>query len=189
LLGHDHTPTVARSQRNAPAFPDVGTDYGVKVLEEECRQLTAAREPGRNKALFDAARRMGDLVLGGQLDRDYAWECLAEAAAQTGLDQYEIRSTLKRVLGTLRYSKPRAPKDRPLTPRRKLHPSGVPEEALRAFLGAGDFVATWELAKLLARLDPRDAQLDVLAAWDYVSTVASIPAAILLASAIRRGAG
>lgn len=67
--------------------------YGQKALESECVLVAKAAEGGRNNTLNAAAFAIGQLVAGGEIDHDYAFGKLLEAAIAAGLSDVEAKRT------------------------------------------------------------------------------------------------
>jgi hypothetical protein len=76
----------------------VGSPYGRKALEGECRQVAGAREGARNSTLNEAAFRIGQLVAGGELEGAASRVALREAAAACGLPEREAAAVVERAL-------------------------------------------------------------------------------------------
>jgi hypothetical protein len=77
----------------------LGGGYGPAALQSECARLRATPpggpgRPGRNRALYLAAFRLGRLAATGILDREEIIGALAEAARQVGLGERETRATI-----------------------------------------------------------------------------------------------
>lgn len=71
------------------------TAYAQAALASEVDRLTAAVEGERNMTLFKAAANLYELVNGGALDKGDVDGALAYAARSVGLDDVEIRQTLR----------------------------------------------------------------------------------------------
>lgn len=67
--------------------------YGEKALESECAKVADAAAGGRNNTLNSAAFSIGQLVAGGEIDHDYAFGKLLEAAITAGLSDAEAERT------------------------------------------------------------------------------------------------
>lgn len=85
------------------------TRYGPSVLESELTKLRDTPEGGRNDQLNRSAFVAGQLVAGGQIDAQEAWENLHEAALSKGLPPDEIERTLASGWGA-GSAQPRGPK-------------------------------------------------------------------------------
>lgn len=83
--------------RKAIASGDV-TGYVGKALEDEAQAVAQALEGTRNDTLNRAGWNLGTLVGARLLDREVAYETLAQAGQVCGLDDREIRQTLGRSL-------------------------------------------------------------------------------------------
>ncbi|MFI1095135.1 bifunctional DNA primase/polymerase [Streptomyces sp. NPDC020917] len=78
------------------------------AFERELATVAAATEGGREKALFEAARKMGRFVAWGDLDRTEVEQAFQGAAESTGLPSYQCRSTLSSALNwSIAHCKPR----------------------------------------------------------------------------------
>lgn len=71
-----------------------GTAYGLAALEREIGRLLTIREGGRNDALNRASFSLAQLVAGGELSQDRAFEDLPLAAERMGLAPDEIMATI-----------------------------------------------------------------------------------------------
>ena len=69
------------------------TEYGWAALIGEYRALVLARE--RNTSLYTSARKLGQLVAGGELPEAVVSEILLEAGELLGLGANEIRGTIR----------------------------------------------------------------------------------------------
>jgi hypothetical protein len=76
-----------------------GTLYAQAALEREAAAVAGAVPGGRNRQLNESAFAVGQLVGAGVLARESVEETLAAAARSAGLDESEIRSTLRSGLG------------------------------------------------------------------------------------------
>jgi Bifunctional DNA primase/polymerase, N-terminal len=77
----------------------VGRGYGAGALASECARLVAVApggrgRPGRNRALYLAALRLGRLVPGGWLDPAEITAALGDIARSIGLSEQEIGPTI-----------------------------------------------------------------------------------------------
>src|SRR6266542_3595802 len=77
----------------------VGGGYGGAALASECARLAAVAPggpglPGRNRALYMAALRLGRLAAAGWLDPGEVTTALADVARQVGLSEREIGPTI-----------------------------------------------------------------------------------------------
>jgi len=84
--------------------------YGQEALTKECALVANAPNGQRNNTLNASAFNIGQLVAGGELDHDYAWGQLIEAAGKAGLSNGEAEQTtasgLDAGMGHPRSSKP-----------------------------------------------------------------------------------
>jgi len=69
--------------------------YVAKAVTEECEAVASTTKGGRNKALFLAACRLGELVGGGYLPEEVAWRMLEAVGEKCGLPPREVRATTK----------------------------------------------------------------------------------------------
>lgn len=67
--------------------------YGQEALIKECEQVATAGDGARNNTLNASAFSLGQLVAGGELDHDYAFDELMKAAIQVGLSEAEAQRT------------------------------------------------------------------------------------------------
>jgi len=74
---------------------DEGSAYGVAALTSELQILSETLEGGRNAQLNKAAYSLGQLVAGGELDRDFVEQELLAVALDIGLTEGESVSTIK----------------------------------------------------------------------------------------------
>lgn len=94
-------PTKAKTHdEREPVEPVVApegsaTPYAEKILDYACRELASTPEGQRNDVLNAKAWKLGRLIGGGQIDETLAVEALTDAARMSGLDDAEIRSTMK----------------------------------------------------------------------------------------------
>lgn len=72
--------------------------YVGRACEAEAEMVATAGEGTRNDTLNRAGWNLGQLVGAGVLDREHAWQLLADAARSSGLDEREINQTLGRAL-------------------------------------------------------------------------------------------
>jgi len=72
-----------------------GSAYAKAALKYELRTLASAPEGGRNEALNKAAFALGQFVPGGHLDRATVEAELAHVADLIGLDEAEIKGTIR----------------------------------------------------------------------------------------------
>lgn len=75
--------------------PKISTRYGDTALSRECEIVARAPEGERNRTLYTAALKVGSLVRSGDIPESYAVHSLTTAAKQAGLDDHEIRQTIK----------------------------------------------------------------------------------------------
>lgn len=78
-----------------PLDPERASRYAIKALTSECENVAAAPEGERNHTLNRAAFSISQLVAGGYLPHEDAWQALHTAARQAGLPDWEIDGTLK----------------------------------------------------------------------------------------------
>ena len=79
--------------KRAQASGSSSTGYGRAALEAEAGRVALAPEGKRNHTLNESAFRLGQLVAGGQLDREEAEAALVQAAIRAGLSESEARGT------------------------------------------------------------------------------------------------
>jgi putative DNA primase/helicase len=85
-----------RTRTKAPAtLPSGDTAYGLKALTDECSEMEATSEGGRNHKLNEVAFRLGQLVGGNELSRSTVERELSLAAAHTDLSDREIEKTMQ----------------------------------------------------------------------------------------------
>jgi hypothetical protein len=77
----------------------VGGGYGAAALAAECARLAAVGpggrgRPGRNRALYMAALRLGRLAAAGYLDPAELTAALGDVARSIGLSEREIGATI-----------------------------------------------------------------------------------------------
>jgi hypothetical protein len=82
-----------------PLTPQPGSAYALTALAREVDAVRAAVEGTRNDQLNRSAFNVGQLVAGGDLDRRQAWDALADAARDVGLEAREIDATLRSGFG------------------------------------------------------------------------------------------
>lgn len=82
-------------------FPDGGTPYGLRALDNEALRVARTPEGARNSTLWAAGCRIGELVSGGELVPAHAAKNLQDAALQSGLLDTEIHNVLFRPEGAL----------------------------------------------------------------------------------------
>jgi Bifunctional DNA primase/polymerase, N-terminal len=92
-------PARPGTPRPAVGRPAVGGGYGAAALASECARLAATSpggrgRPGRNRALYMAALRLGRLVPGGWLEEAEISAALADVARSIGLTGREIGPTI-----------------------------------------------------------------------------------------------
>lgn len=75
--------------------PGRASRYAARALQSEVDQLARARAGTRNDTLNRAGYSLAQLVAGGHLDRDTVRQALTEAGRASGLDDNEIRQTLR----------------------------------------------------------------------------------------------
>lgn len=78
--------------------PDINTRYGLAGLAEEERRVQGAVKGERNDTLNRAAYSIGQLIAGGELERDLATARLESAAIDIGLTKSEARQTIASAL-------------------------------------------------------------------------------------------
>jgi len=71
------------------------TRYARTALTTECKQVREATEGTRNATLNTAAFNMGQLIGGDDIDRESVENELTQAALAAGLDESEVRSTIR----------------------------------------------------------------------------------------------
>jgi len=103
--------------------------YGMQALENECQAIAAAPQGTRNDLLNKACFSIGQLVAGGVIDHNIAFNSLTQAAQQSGLPTDEIAKTLASGL--------KAGKDKPRT---------APEAQGGIWQGIADSI-TWDKPK------------------------------------------
>jgi hypothetical protein len=138
---------------------DGSSPYGTRALSNEIDNLTRTPDGNRNATLYSAARSLGQLVAGGELDEIETVEELTRAALGIGLDPAETRTTIRSGMIAGKRRPRSAPEDRPLTPAPA--PFRLPEELDIALRLRPGFGFEWETAKALALLPPELARQDV----------------------------
>lgn len=89
------TPTTEPTARPTVTPPSgAGTPYGLTALAEEAHRVATAAEGTRNDTLNRAAFSIVQLVAGGELNEQHAYDTLKAAARAVGLDNGEIDGTL-----------------------------------------------------------------------------------------------
>ena len=73
----------------------------------------------------------------------------------------------------------------PRRPRAKAKPYPVPRSIAQTLVESSEFAVTFEVAKSLAKLEPRQARSEVVASWGYLADCADIPALLEIVSLIR----
>ncbi|SNS03190.1 Protein of unknown function [Humidesulfovibrio mexicanus] len=86
--------TAAQAAKTAPLTAGGTTPYGRKALEAEAAIVMNTAQGGRNQALNESAFALGQLVAGGELDRQKAEATLLDAALAVGLTEIEARKTI-----------------------------------------------------------------------------------------------
>ncbi|GFK93308.1 hypothetical protein NNJEOMEG_01139 [Fundidesulfovibrio magnetotacticus] len=121
--------------------------YGNRALADECAKVAATPEGSRNDTLNQSAYALGQLVGGGEVDRQKAADALLDAALQAGLPPDEALRTLQSGLA----AGERSP--------RQARQSHRAEELVKAAAGAGapsslekegSFIATLDLSRFEA---------------------------------------
>ena len=83
-----------RKKMSAAKRTATGTSgYGVAATKRECDAIRGASQ--RNNQLNQSAFAIGQLVAGGEIDRETAEESLFNAAVEAGLPEHEARQTLR----------------------------------------------------------------------------------------------
>ncbi|AER47639.1 DNA polymerase/primase [Mycobacterium phage DS6A] len=78
-----------------PPAPPAGADrYAAAALADECREVAATTEGGRNHRLNTAAFNLGSLIEAGALNRTQVEHALRDAARACGLTEAEIGPTI-----------------------------------------------------------------------------------------------
>jgi len=90
-----HLLTMPRKKDKALLQPFLSTPYGRKALIEESEKLATTAEGSRNDQLNRSAYSLGQLVAGGELDREHVESALRSAAINAGLSPEEIEGTLQ----------------------------------------------------------------------------------------------
>lgn len=78
---------------------ETGTRYGMRALENQVGKVRAAIDGTRNETLNSAAFGIAQLVGGGEIDENYAYDALLDAAAGCGLSDAEATATLDSAFG------------------------------------------------------------------------------------------
>jgi AAA domain len=91
---YEHGPAAAPGTP-AMAGPGGTTPYGRTALDGELVKLGATPEGARNDQLNTSGFRIGQLVAGGYLDAETAWNELQAKAREIGLDASEVFKTLR----------------------------------------------------------------------------------------------
>lgn len=95
------------------------TAYARAALDAEVGKLRSATEGTRNDQLNTSAFSLGQLVAGGELSEIEVWDALYGAAISAGLEDAEVRATLRSGLGAGKQS----PRSAPADEREFRHPS------------------------------------------------------------------
>lgn len=136
-------PKPEAARQSAPSTAHAaGTAYGRKALEEEAAKVAGTGQGGRNHALNQAAFVVGQLVAGGELDRDEAESALMAAAGQSGLPDAEARKTVESGVKAGMKEPRQAPGNAPRMPQ---DASG----GLAPIPASSDETASWWLAREL----------------------------------------
>lgn len=77
------------------SHPRGGTPYGRRAMEQELARLACATEGERNETLNRVAFALGQLVSGGELDRNEVKRELEKVATSIGLSPVESRATIE----------------------------------------------------------------------------------------------
>ena len=95
-LRHDQAVPGPTKRWTAPAYRAVSNDAAaVRVLRDECQDVSVAQEGTRNHALFTASLKMGGLVTGGDLLALDTYEALLSAGLACGLPEEECKRTIE----------------------------------------------------------------------------------------------
>lgn len=89
-------PSIANNAAAARiCIDDGGTPYGLAAFDKELEALSETLEGTRNVQLNKAAFSLGQLVAGGELDRELVESELLSTAISIGLSEAEARPTIK----------------------------------------------------------------------------------------------
>jgi putative DNA primase/helicase len=80
----ERAPRVNRARARPPVTPSPSHPYPVAALRSETRTLTETSKGARHRGLYDASRRLGQLVAAGALAEDDVTEPLLESCEANG---------------------------------------------------------------------------------------------------------
>jgi putative DNA primase/helicase len=86
------------------------TPYGLRALTDECEILATWPDGDRNHQLNRSAFAIGQLIAGNELTEHTGVQALTDAAARAGLDEAEIKKTMRSGLSSGKQSPRSAPK-------------------------------------------------------------------------------
>ena len=160
-----------RSNGDGLATPQPHAAWGAGALASAVARVRAASEGARNGTLFKEAAAIGEIIAGGHLSADAAWDAWADAARAAGLEDSEIASTIASALkrgaekprGPAQGAQPQPPGDpepllRPMAPAKPFPFKALPEimragvvgvvgrTQVPAALAAQSVIANWALA-------------------------------------------
>lgn len=136
-------PVLSRVNSGHLAGADTARRYALAALDNEAQALRGATEGNRNDQLNKSAFSLGQLVGGGELDRAVVESVLSSAAADIGLDDSEVPSTIRSGIEA-GMAQPRSAPERP---RRRGSEPALAESAD----DADDAEATVTFGEVLAR--------------------------------------
>lgn len=146
-----------------------GSGYGARGLENELAALATAPIGGRNDQLNRTMFAVAQLVAAGHVDGPTAWDAIEATAHRIGLEDHEIRSTMRSGYNA-GFAQPRVVPDLETPPVTRLHPvTGDAADADAAPAGIPDSAPTPALdptASLEARIRERYPLVDLPAIWD-----------------------
>lgn len=69
--------------------------YGLAAIDGESKKVAASKKGSRNDTLNKAAFSLGQLIAGGEVDKEQAVQALFDAAMSVGLSEIEARQTIE----------------------------------------------------------------------------------------------
>ena len=142
--------------------------WAAAALDGEVKNVRDAAEGERNGQVFLSARKLGQIVGGGELEEPEVEQALLEAALMTGLHPREARLAIRSGLrkGKLQ---PRYPERRNgVVPIRKRKPK-VGKQTARTLCERESLPFELVVAKTLAILPPEDIRAEMRQVWDFIS--------------------
>lgn len=140
-----------------------GSGYGARGLENELAALAEAPIGGRNDQLNRTMFAVAQLVAAGHVDGPTAWDAIEATAHRIGLDDHEIRSTMRSGYNA-GFAQPRVVPDLEAPPVTRLHP--VTGDAADAAAPAGTPTPSAPTESLEARIRERYPLVNLTDIWD-----------------------